>query len=108
MVQLNMKSFVIIGTFFTVYFLCFTTHNQYYFVDSVNGDEGGISFKDISYDEMEKAIRTMQNPDSLTSSKDALRSDKYSEVTTASAAFGIQQAKDVCLLITILLLFISM
>eukprot|EP01036_Dinobryon_divergens_P031617 gene31617-41050_t len=53
---------------------------------------------------MEKAIRTMQNPDALTSSKDALRSDKYSEVTTASAAFGIQQAKDGSLVCTPMLI----
>ena len=96
-----MQKFLIFGIFFAVHLLlqCFTTHNQYYFLH-VNGEEDGISFKDISYGEMEKEIYAMQNPDDLTS-KGVLKSDKYSEITTASAAFGIQQAKDVGLTITI-------
>ena len=66
----------------------------YFFLDAANGEDDGIRFKDISYAEMEKEIYNMQNSDELTS-KSQLKSDKYSEITTASAAFGMKPAKDV-------------
>jgi hypothetical protein len=98
--NMNMQNIVVFGTFFAINVLqCFNSYGQtYFFLDAVNRDEtDGISFKDISYAEMEKEIYNMQNPDDLTS-KNELKSDKYTEITTASAAFGIKPAKDVGLL----------
>ena len=97
---MNMQNIVVFGIFFAINVLqCFNSYGQtYFFLDAVNRDEtDGISFKDISYAEMEKEIYNMQNPDDLTS-KNELKSDKYTEITTASAAFGIKPAKDVGLL----------
>ena len=92
--------YVVFGIFFAISVLqSLNLYSPiYFYLEAANREEDGISFKDISYPEMEKEIYNVQNPDELTS-KTELKRDKYSEITTASVAFGIKPANDVGLLI---------